>query len=390
MNRSNMFWQVYLNLEKEVLELSRFILFTDTTLKVDKKTNVVKTVDNKQHLEVYSPFIADLLVRCCVEIEALSKELYFDNGGTKVRGSKDIYFDTDCLGLLNQKWNLDNKKVVISASNFSFTKEENQILTPLKQANERSKVYWAKSYQAVKHDRYNSLHQGTIKAVLQAMGALFLLNIYYKDISMSTKYSEYKKLDMSFGSKIFTLPLPNDNYVIDVVNGKRISELLHSTDSPYILKYTDKEYKNTIDAREKALKEQSEYLNAQPELTDPLFIKEIEDGLDKQRVNPQERFVILTALHKFRLNKKIPSTLPFEERKKLFINSAEWNGQIRQLNNPKSEIEITEENIQSEIDRAATLAGFELAKHFERAIFKAISDGRCEMVLDKGNVKYES
>lgn len=45
----------------------------------------------KTQLETFSPHIADLLVQCCVQIEAVSKELYFDNGGTKVRGDSSIF-----------------------------------------------------------------------------------------------------------------------------------------------------------------------------------------------------------------------------------------------------------------------------------------------------------
>lgn len=55
-------------------------------------------------LETFSPHIADLLVRCCVQIEALSKELYFDIGGTKKRGDKNLFFDEDCLKLIDKKW----------------------------------------------------------------------------------------------------------------------------------------------------------------------------------------------------------------------------------------------------------------------------------------------
>lgn len=51
--------------------------------------------------------IADLIVRCAVEIESLSKELYcrwgimepVDSEGNK----RDLYFDTDCLALLEQR-----------------------------------------------------------------------------------------------------------------------------------------------------------------------------------------------------------------------------------------------------------------------------------------------
>ena len=56
-------------------------------------------------------YIADLIVRCSNEIEALSKELYCTLGGnmtpTDDQGNpRDLYFDTDCLDFLEQKWNL--------------------------------------------------------------------------------------------------------------------------------------------------------------------------------------------------------------------------------------------------------------------------------------------
>ena len=54
-------------------------------------------------LDVYSMKIADLLVRCAVEIESLSKELYWSNGGQKqydLNGNeRKLYFDTDCIKL---------------------------------------------------------------------------------------------------------------------------------------------------------------------------------------------------------------------------------------------------------------------------------------------------
>ena len=80
MKKSDIFWQTYLNLEKEAIEVSKYIFFTDEVL-VNGKGGIVAQSCNTQ-LETFSPHIADLLVRCCVQIEAISKELYFDNGGT--------------------------------------------------------------------------------------------------------------------------------------------------------------------------------------------------------------------------------------------------------------------------------------------------------------------
>lgn len=97
-NKSDIFWQTYLNLEKEVLEVSKYIHFTDT-----KITHKGGEEPCNTQLETFSPFIADLLVCCCIQIEAVAKELYFENSGEKLRGDKNLYFDDDCLRLINRK-----------------------------------------------------------------------------------------------------------------------------------------------------------------------------------------------------------------------------------------------------------------------------------------------
>lgn len=206
MKKSDIFWQTYLNLEKEAIELSKYIFFTDE-VKINYNGSIVVQSSNSQ-LETFSPYIADLLVRCCVQIEAISKELYFDNGGTKLRGDKNLYFDEDCLKLIDMKWQTNNKIVMIVAPFFNLTKDENRILKPLKNAHKRQGTYWEKAYQAVKHDRYLSLQKGNVKAFLHALAALYLLNLYYRNDSWVTKYQDISKLDYSLGSSIFTVKPP--------------------------------------------------------------------------------------------------------------------------------------------------------------------------------------
>ena len=90
-----MFWQTYLNLEKELIEVSKYIFITDELIMNNKGVEETKPYDSQ--LGTFSPHIADLLVQCCVQIEAISKELYFDNGGSKQRGDKTISYEEDCL-----------------------------------------------------------------------------------------------------------------------------------------------------------------------------------------------------------------------------------------------------------------------------------------------------
>lgn len=195
MSIPNLYWPVYKNLEKEFLKLADYIHFSD------------------DQLGTYSMFIADLIVRCSVEIEALSKELYCMLGGNMFPkdsegNSRDLYFDTDCLDLLEQKWLLSKKQIAISAINFYFTDEKNKILTPLHKSHKRgtSGSKWKQAYQAVKHDRRNSLKKASIENLLHALGALYILNLYYRDerTDIGRVYLSDHNFDNRSGSEIFS------------------------------------------------------------------------------------------------------------------------------------------------------------------------------------------
>ena len=90
MKKSDIFWQTYLSLEKEFINVSNFIFITDEITTHEHGKEITKPCNSQ--LETFSPYIADLLIRCCVQIEAISKELYYDNGGTKQRGDKKFVF----------------------------------------------------------------------------------------------------------------------------------------------------------------------------------------------------------------------------------------------------------------------------------------------------------
>lgn len=390
MNKSDLYWQVYLNLENEALTLSKYVEFADNQTVVDKKTGQTKIVLIDSQLSTYSSHIADLLVRCCVEIEALSKELYFDNGGVKSRGVNDVYFDSDCIGLLNKKWNIGNKTVIISASNFNFSEDENRVLKPLKNADKRSKTYWSRCYQAVKHDRYNNLHLGNIKALLQALAALYLLNIYNRNIEFKTKYFEYRSIDMSFGSKIFSIKLPSGRHVLDVINKQDISGVLHEDESPYLLKYTNQSCKIVRDNMSNSRQRQAELLQCQPELYDPEFLVWLQKAYQIEGSNSNRRVIKEWEICKYRLCKKVPMSLPFEERKKAFVNTEEWKNYAKENDQAPKEDELNEANLQEVIEQAGVYAGIMMSTCFmQDVLWKALNDTACELVLDKGNVKYD-
>lgn len=201
----NLYWSVYKNLEREVLELTKYVHVDDNQLKV------------------YSMHIADLIVRCAVEIESLSKELYWLNGGVKLYDDetgkeRDLYFDTDCLNYLDGIWGICKKKVIVSCIEMYFEKEENRIISPLHKANKRgsSGAIWNKAYQAVKHDRKNSLSKATIKNLIYVLGALYILNLYYKDDVQKITWDSAlsKNIDDRMGSEIFAVTYANATSVV--------------------------------------------------------------------------------------------------------------------------------------------------------------------------------
>lgn len=237
MKEYNLYWSIYKNLEKEFLELTNFIHFSDDQLKV------------------YSMHIADLIVRCSIEIESISKELYFELGGNRnpldENGNKrDLYFDTDCLDLLENKWYITKKNVIVSAPTVYFSSKSNRVFAPLHKANKRgsSGSKWKQAYQAIKHDRKESLKKATIENLMYAMGALYILNLYYKDetISIGKVYKSDNSFDSRVGSGIFSVP----TYCATLLSMSTTmgdTNISESTDglekAVYIIKYDDESFR---------------------------------------------------------------------------------------------------------------------------------------------------
>lgn len=182
-------WNTYRSFEEELIGLSKTI-----------------HIDDKQ-LDVYSVKIADLLVAVCVEIESISKVIYFREGGEKNDDNK-LYFDTDCLDFLNKKWLLDKRLVKINTPSMYLKDQGHTILKPLHNANRRGRhsVAWKRAYQAVKHNRRESLEAGNVRNFIQALGALFLLNIYFNDLSYTLDtIALVSDFDSTQGSDIFSI-----------------------------------------------------------------------------------------------------------------------------------------------------------------------------------------
>lgn len=374
MKKSDIFWQTYLNLEKEAVNVSKYIFVTDEiTTNQGGKESVIPC---ESQLMTFSPYISDLLVRCCVQIEAISKELYYENGGTKPRGDNTIFFDEDCLKLIDIKWETHDKRVLVVAPFFNLTKEENRELRPLKEAHKRRGTYWERAYQAVKHDRYGSLSMGNIKAFLQALAALYLLNLYYRKDSWVTTYKDLSKQDYSMGSALFAVKPPESGQLW-------YGNQPQKSESPFVVVYQDADYKRIEKIQHAENEALNNYWQQQPELNEPEFIALLAAAFEKQRQDPAQRVMHIWELAKYRLNKLLPNTLPFEERKKRFIESEAWNCWVNQNNPHLLPDEITEENIQNEINSVGICWGITIEKRFQKMewIPIALNSGMCKVYI---------
>ena len=56
------------------------------------------------------------------------------------QNDNQLFFDTDCIDFLENKWLLSRKKVIVSAPNFYFNNEDNRVLIPLKKAKIKEEV----------------------------------------------------------------------------------------------------------------------------------------------------------------------------------------------------------------------------------------------------------
>lgn len=374
MKKSDIFWQTYLSLEKEFINVSNFIFITDEITTHEHGKEITQPCNSQ--LETFSPYIADLLIRCCVQIEAISKELYYDNGGTKQRGDKNLFFDEDCLKLIDIKWAIHDKRVLVVAPFFNLTKEENRILRPLKNAHKRAGTFWEKAYQAVKHDRFASLKDGNIKALLHSMAALYLLNLYYRNDSWIIKYQELSKTDFSMGSSIFAVKQPE------------VGQLWYGNtpivgESPYVVRYQTEDYKR-IEAMQKADNEAlNNYWQQQPEIKEPEFLAILEKERKKQELDPSHRILYFWELGIYRLKKMLPTHLPFEERKEKLVKGEAWNCWINQHNTHLKPEEITENNIDKEIENVGRRWGMDIEKQYNTMswIHLAMNGAICKVYI---------
>ena len=289
MKKTNLYWPVYKNLEKEVIDLSFNVYFDDMQFEY-----ILDKTDGEKYVKTppYSIKIGDLLIRCCIEIEALTKEmtrcreddikkmLTFDKKKGITIAGRALY--------LKNLWDLDKKIIYVSSPNMFFQKEENLAFAPFCYKAEDNDDFIS-AYNAIKHNRNKkTIYKGNIRFLLRAMAVLFLLNVYFKDEDVSLggrAFNNYIQFDENCGSNLFSLRVfraDNFYYMKNYLSETPVAykELPKCT---YIIKYS-KESFNRI----------SEVYCREMEKCMTQFNKAINDFLEK---NPKFTYASKKDLH---------------------------------------------------------------------------------------------
>lgn len=237
----NTYWPIYNNLEKQFLELTFFI-----------------HIDDNQ-LSTYSIKISELILRAAIEVESIAKDLHLMNGGVD---KKNLKYDEEALKYLNSLWKLDKKILIQNSSNIFTTK--NTLIPFLKNtkgANGKLTYSWNNAYQNIKHNRAGSLEHGCLKNLIEILGALYILNLYYKDETFDFgNENERNNFSTQLNSKLFSVnyhkPKFYDGWIFD-----RNSEF---DSCIYIEKMTDESIKRDKKKFKKSLIKKTELFKKHP------------------------------------------------------------------------------------------------------------------------------
>ena len=177
-------------------------------------------------------------IRC--SFPNISKDLYKQLGGNmkpvdSVTGkNRDLYFDTDCIAKLVNEWDIDKKQLQISNPNMFFEGKK-AILTPLHKSHKRgtSGSKWKRAYQSLKHNRSEFIKCASIENLLNALGALYILNVYYSNESFWMETPVEGRREYTVDSEVFTPFVCDASHILididmteDMMNRLRIHRFL--------------------------------------------------------------------------------------------------------------------------------------------------------------------
>lgn len=167
----------YIRIEDEIIKLSSAIQFSE------------------EHLMVYSLDIADLIIRCSVELETIVKEIFYIEKNERKEETGEI------LKWIEDNWNISQKEIRIVSPYFEF--ESLRVFSPFDYKKDSVEDYYT-IYNSIKHNKSKNLKNATMYSLIRVLGALFVAETYYENKTIDLGKDKYgDKIDRKGISKIF-------------------------------------------------------------------------------------------------------------------------------------------------------------------------------------------
>lgn len=174
------YWDYYLMLEQKVMALKNYIEFEE------------------ENFECYSNEITSLILNICSELDIVFK-LVTNSSKSSIEDYKTIILNDDFYS------NMLNEQITL------LTCRDILILPFSSICNNESPSWW-KDYNSIKHNRVNNSNykKSNMKNLLNSLGGLYILEIYYFNKNYSNSTSESIPL---IKSKLFESKLLKSNFL---------------------------------------------------------------------------------------------------------------------------------------------------------------------------------
>lgn len=169
LEKERLFFQTYQSLEKELLEMTDYIHFTE------------------KNLDVFSVKFANFILRANVEGESLLKELYKRTEHYQLLSEKEKKksLENSTYVEVNAVYKLDKKTVSITSENFYFEGRYSKSFIPAVFKKNRKDLH--QIYNSLKHYRVINLQRADLETAINILGFLFVLNsCFYPDLIKKT------------------------------------------------------------------------------------------------------------------------------------------------------------------------------------------------------------
>lgn len=177
--QENYYLPIYQQIEREVIDLMASIFFSD------------------EQITVYSLKIADLIIRCSIEVESIAKDIYRRDTG------KEPDKPGTAIMYLENTWKVSRKALRVVSPYTHFESAFQPSFAPFGYENKSSDDYFS-TYNSIKHDRVKNIAKANINILIRVLGALYILNLYNRNERFSLDEDRYgSKINTSLASDLF-------------------------------------------------------------------------------------------------------------------------------------------------------------------------------------------